>query len=54
MTFALLYAIILVVWAITWFSGWGGGPWAPFANNFVIWLLFVLIGWRVFGPLIHP
>jgi hypothetical protein len=54
MTFALLFAIILIIWAITWFSGWGNQPWGIYGNNFIIWLLFVLLGWHVFGPLIHP
>lgn len=54
MTFALLYAIILIIWAVTWATGWGTGPYAIYGNNFIIWLLFVLIGWHVFGALIHP
>jgi hypothetical protein len=55
MTFALLFAIILILWAVGWGLNWGGQPWgAAYGNNFVIWLLFVLLGWHVFGPLIHP
>ncbi len=54
MSFAFVYVLILVIWFITWFTGLGSGPWGPYGNNFIIWLLFVLIGWQVYGPLIHP
>ena len=30
------------------------GPYAPFVNNVLIWLLFALLGWHVCGPLLHP
>lgn len=52
MSFALLYAVILILWAVSWFAGWFNTY--PLGNHFIVWLLFVLIGWQVYGPLIHP
>jgi len=53
MSFALLFAILMIMWAVTWF--WGApGPYGPYVNNGLIWVLFALLGWHVFGPLLHP
>jgi hypothetical protein len=53
MSFALLFAILMILWAVSWFIQFGP-PFGLYANNFLIWILFALIGWHVFGPLIHP
>jgi len=53
MSFALLFAILMILWA---FFGFRTGPnprW-PYAGNLVLFVLLLLLGWKVFGPLIHP
>lgn len=53
MSFALLFAILMILWALSWF--WTPGPpFGPYVNNVLIWVLFALLGWHVFGPLLHP
>jgi hypothetical protein len=54
MSFALLFLILMVLWEASWF--WMPGP--PFfgrlVNNTFIWVLFALLGWNVFIPLVRP
>jgi hypothetical protein len=53
MSFALLFAVLMIMWAISWF--WQPpGPYGHIANNALVWILFALLGWHVFGPLVHP
>jgi hypothetical protein len=53
MSFALLFAILMILWALSWF--WTpAGPYGPYVNNVVLWILLALLGWHVFGPLLHP
>jgi len=57
MSFALLFAILMLLWLIFGLWGrwtWAGQPYGPMANGIFIWVLFALLGWRVFGPLLHP
>lgn len=30
-----------------------GGRWEPFGGSLVFWLLLGILGWRVFGPVVH-
>ncbi len=53
MSFALLFAILMILWAISWFTTIAS-PFGIYVNNVLIWILFALLGWHVFGPLIHP
>ena len=56
MSFALLFAILMIMWALSWF--WRpAGPYTaytPYVNNVILWILLALLGWHVFGPLLHP
>ena len=53
MTLALMFWIIMVVFLL--FGGYSNraafGTWAM--NGLVIWVLFALLGWAVFGAAIH-
>jgi len=51
MSISLLFAVILIFWGISILSGWPPGK--PWVSNVVLFVLFVILGWAVFGPLIH-
>lgn len=49
MSFAIAFWIIMLVWLL-WnmpFNPWSAG--APYGNNLILFLLLLLLGWRVFG-----
>jgi hypothetical protein len=57
MSFALLFALIMILWLIYGIMGrwtWAGQPYGPIVSGLMIWILFALLGWKVFGPLLHP
>lgn len=52
MSFALLFAVIMILWFF-----WGiipGAPYQSHVSHILLFVLFLLLGWKVFGPLIHP
>jgi hypothetical protein len=54
MSLALAFAILMLVWLV--FGFWAAPPGAgfkSFGGNILIFLLFLLLGWQVFGPLLH-
>lgn len=57
MSIGLMFWIIMFLWlifAIAWNSGWAAvGPWGPTGNSILLFILFLLLGWRVFGAPIH-
>lgn len=56
MTLALAFAIIMLVWLVFGFLNMRGPtshPSWPVANSILIFVLFALLGWQVFGPLLH-
>jgi len=54
MTLALAFAIIMLVWLVFGFLNYRtpAGYW-PAASNLIVFILFLLLGWQVFGPLLH-
>lgn len=54
MSFGLVYWILMLLWLV-----WGlWGYWAPhpgwvWGNGLFLFILFLLLGWKVFGPPIH-
>jgi hypothetical protein len=57
MSFALLFALMMILWLLFSIMGrwtWPNQPYGPIVNGLFIWILFALLGWRVFGPLLHP
>ena len=53
MTIGLLFWILMLLWLFwgvwsTW-PNWQG----PLPGNLLLWVIIALIGWRVFGPMIH-
>lgn len=55
MTFALLFWILVLLWLLfgiapTWPRD---GNFRPFGGSLLLFILIVLLGWRVFGPALH-
>jgi hypothetical protein len=51
MSIGLLFWVLMVMWLAFW--GWGRTPagqayWTPY-GSLLLWILFFLVGWRVFG-----
>jgi len=57
MTFALCYWILMLLWLIfgVW-SNWpvAGGNRFGLGNTLLLFILFVLLGWKVFGAPLKP
>jgi hypothetical protein len=58
MSFALLFAVLMLAWLFFGlFGSWPGAapnPHRPFYGNGVLFVLLLLLGWKVFGPLLFP
>ena len=53
MSFGLAYWVLMLVWLV--FGLWTSWPNVRAAGgNLLLFVLLVLLGWRVFGPPIHP
>jgi len=57
MSIGLIFWIIMIIWlifALAWNWGWAQvAPHGPMGNSILLFVLFLLLGWRVFGPPIH-
>ena len=55
MSFGLVFWIIMLLWLIYGFWGWyNPQPSWQWGNALMLFILFLLIGWKVFGAPIHP
>lgn len=53
MSFGLCYWILMLLWLVfSLWSNWGPG-WKPVGGSLLLFILLVLLGWKVFGPPIH-
>lgn len=60
MSRGVLFWVLMLLWLIfgliVWWpvAGAAGGVWlyAPAGNHILVWVLFALLGWQVFGPAI--
>jgi hypothetical protein len=56
MTFALIFWILMLLWAVYGFWGYWGGPnpsyW--YGHGGFLFILFLLLGWKIFGAPVHP
>lgn len=52
MPFGILFWVLMILWAVFW--GWGyRAPDQPFARGggyLLTFILFLIIGWKLFGP----
>lgn len=54
MTFALLYWILMLLWLIFGFwSNWPTPNYPLVGGHLLLFVLLVLLGWRVFGQPLH-
>jgi hypothetical protein len=58
MSIGLIFWIIMILWllfALAWNFNWAPAAAAhgPLGNSLLLFVLFLLLGWRVFGPPIH-
>ena len=58
MSLGLAYWILMLLWLVlglwwAWPSSPGYHGWFPVGNTLLIFLLFLLVGWKVFGPPLH-
>lgn len=52
MTLGLAFYIIMLIWFV--FGVWSSWPnHQQVGGNFMLFVLMLLLGWRVFGPPIH-
>jgi hypothetical protein len=56
MTFGLIFWILMLLWLIYGFWGWWGvaHPHYWYGHGLLLFILFLLIGWKVFGAPVHP
>lgn len=55
MSFGLIFWIIMFLWLIYGFWDWRTpGQLPPWGNTLWLFILFLLLGWRVFGAPVHP
>lgn len=55
MTLGLIYWILMLFWllfALAWNFG-HVGVYGPYGNSILLFILFLLLGWKVFGAPIH-
>jgi hypothetical protein len=60
MSLGLIFYVIMLIWLVLgfWWS-WPSTPgptpvtWAPLGSNLLLFILFLPLGWKVFGPPIH-
>lgn len=56
MTLGLCFYILLLIWAVFGlFVHFGPvvGPYGYIGNSLLLFILFLLLGWQVFGPPLH-
>lgn len=55
MTFALAFWILMFLWLIFGFWGWYRPmPNFWYGHGLFLFILFLLIGWKIFGQPLHP
>ena len=57
MSFELFFWVLMLLWILYGF-GWNLNPaalgsWGWFPNSLFMWILFALLGWKVYGPMLH-
>lgn len=56
MTLGLCYWILMLIWFVFGLAlhfGYVGPPYGAFGNSLLLFVLFGLLGWQVFGPPLH-
>jgi hypothetical protein len=56
MTLGLCFYILMLIWAVFGLLVYSGnvvGPYGILGNTVLLFVLFLLLGWKVFGPPLH-
>lgn len=55
MTFALAFWILMLLWLVFGLAWWHGslGTWGPLGGGLLLFILFLLLGWKLFGAPLH-
>jgi hypothetical protein len=56
MSIGLLFWILMILWFFSWAGATWGGPqysWALHASSALLFVLLFLVGWKIFGFVIH-
>lgn len=59
MSIGTLFWFLMIIWVLFGFAwNWPGnsyvGPYGPIGNTLLLFILLMLLGWRVFGAALHP
>jgi hypothetical protein len=55
MGFGLIFWILMLLWLVYGFWGWyAPNPNVWYGHGLFFFILFLLLGWRVFGAPVHP
>jgi len=55
MDMGLLFWFLMILWGLSVigsFANWNS-PWFIAGGNVLQWILFALLGWKLFGPILH-
>ena len=57
MPIGILFWVLMIIWALFGFA-WNSNPsmlgsWGWLPNWFLLFVLFAILGWNAFGPVIH-
>jgi len=52
---SILFWVLMIIWALFYGVGYRfpDQPWARGGGYFLTFVLFVIIGWKLFGPPVH-
>jgi hypothetical protein len=55
MTLGLAFWILMLIWLVFGLVVWSGnaGPYGPVGSTLLLFMLFLLLGWHVFGAPLH-
>jgi hypothetical protein len=57
MSFTLIFWVLMLLWLVFGLWGWYTPAWGSrvwYGHGAFLFILFLLLGWRVFGAPIHP
>ena len=52
MTLAILFWVIMVFWLL-FIIGSNWPPKGQLAGQLIVWVVIAIVGWQVFGPVVH-
>lgn len=56
MNIGLAFWILMLIWLVfgfLWHFNYLGGPYGPLGSTLLLFVLFLLLGWKVFGAPLH-